>query len=274
MRLARTVATMLAFAGVWASVAGPAATATAAPMRIVSANLCADRLVLRLAPRAHVLSVSALATDPMLSTVARDAAGLAVNRGDAEEILALRPDLVVVGPYDRRGAAGLLRRLGIAVHDVPLAADLDGARAAIRDLAALLAAGPRGEALIAAMDARLAGLPRPPAGWRVLSIHAGGWIAGAGTPAAAILASIGAQNAAEGISGYRRLDVEEVLVRAPDLIVVERAGGDGTSIAGESMRHPALERAAWRRVDIPARDWACPDDALAGAAAVIAEASR
>lgn len=244
------------------------------PRRIVSANLCADRLVLALAPRAHVVSVSVLAGDPSLSTVADAARGLATNRGGAEEILALRPDLVVVGPFAPRGGAGLLRKLGVAVHAVPAVSDLAAARAAIRALAARLDAAARGEAMVAALDARLAALAPPAPGRRALSMHAGGWVAGEGTLAADILARAGIANAAADLTGLRRLDVEATIARAPHIVALERANGDARSIAAGRFDHPAIARAAPVRIEIPARDWACPDDALAAAAAAIAAAAR
>jgi iron complex transport system substrate-binding protein len=244
------------------------------PRRIVSANLCADRLVLRLAPRAHVLSVSTLAGDPSLSTVADDARGLTTNRGGAEEILALRPDLVVVGTVAPRGGAALLRKLGVAVHAVPAVPDLEAARVAIRELAARLGARERGEALVAALDDRLAALAPPVPGRRALSLHAGGWVAGEGTLAADVLARAGIANAAADLNGFRSLDIEALVARAPDLIAVERAPGDVRSLAGGRFRHPAIAGAVPVRVEIAARDWVCPDDALSAAAVAIAAAMR
>ncbi len=244
------------------------------PRRIVSANLCADRLVLRLVPRAHVLSVSTLAGDPSLSTVADDARGLATNRGGAEEILALRPDLVVVGTLAPRGGAALLRKLGVAVHAVPAVTDLAAARSAIRALAARQGATARGETLVAAVEARLAALPPPAPGRRALSLHAGGWVAGEGTLASDVMARVGIANAAADLSGFRSLDTEALVAREPDLIAIERAPGDVRSLAGGRFRHPAIAGAEPVRAEIAARDWVCPDDALSAAAAAIAAAMR
>lgn len=264
---------LAAMAAAMAVVAAPVA---AAPMRIVSANLCADRLVLRLAPRERIVSVSHLARDPALSPVAAAAAGLHANRGGAEEILALHPDLVLLGPFAPRGGAALLRRLGMAVHEVPLAQDFAGADAAIRDLAARLGVAERGAALVASLEARLDALPVATPQMRAVSLHAGGWVAGAGTPADAVLRRLGLSNApaVSGAIGYRRLDVEAVLALAPGLIAVERAQAPGASAAETLLGHPALRATAARHVDVPARAWACPDDGLADAAAIIAEAAR
>jgi iron complex transport system substrate-binding protein len=249
--------------------AGP--PAAAAPQRIVSANLCADRLVLALAPRAHIVSVSRFAADPALSPVAAQAAAIPVNRGDAEAILALRPDLAVLGAFGMRGTAALLRGVGVAVHEVPIVADLAAARAAILDLARRLEAAPAGAALVAAFDARLAALPRPAAPMRAVALHAGGWVAGHGTIADAVFAQLGLINAATeaGATGYVVRDAERLRVLSPALVAIEPVAT--ATATGDITRHAI---ASARRIDIPPRDWACPDLALADAAARIAAAAR
>jgi iron complex transport system substrate-binding protein len=259
--------------------AAGAAAAGDAPRRIVSANLCADRLALDLVAPDRIVSVSALAFDPGISTVASRVGGLHANRGGAEEILALAPDLVLLGAFAPRGGAALLRRLGLAVHEVPLVQDLDGARRAILELAARLHVPARGAALVAALEARLADLPRPirEGERRAIAIQAGGWVAAAGTVPDSLFARLGIVNAAAGgagASGMRALDAEGILALRPGLAAVERLPARGSSRAEELLSHRALVRAAPRRVDIPARDWICPDGALADAAAAIAGAAR
>ena len=76
--------------------------APAAPLRIASLNLCADELVLRLAAPGTVKSVTWLARDPGLSNVAALAQTVPVNRGVAEDVVPLAPDLVIAGAYTTR----------------------------------------------------------------------------------------------------------------------------------------------------------------------------
>src|ERR1700732_350866 len=71
---------------------------------IVSLNLCADELVLRLADRDNIASVTWLSRDPDNSNVAALAAQVPVNHGLAEEVIALDPDLVVAGLHTGRSA--------------------------------------------------------------------------------------------------------------------------------------------------------------------------
>ncbi len=62
------------------------------PRRIVSMNLCADQMVLQLAEPGTVLSVSFLTANPAESPMAHLTDGLVLNRGQAEEAIALDPD--------------------------------------------------------------------------------------------------------------------------------------------------------------------------------------
>ena len=75
-----------------------------------------------------------------------------------------QPDLVLVGTWDRPLTQRMLRSLGFRVVGVDVVANLDAARAQIRDVAKLLGHPERGEALIARIDAaqrRLAGRAAP-----------------------------------------------------------------------------------------------------------------
>ena len=274
MRRAALLLAVLAL--VVASVATACAEAMPQARRIVSANLCADRLVLALAPRAHVVSASALAFDPALSTVWREAQGLRPNRGDAEEILALSPDLVVLGAHAPRATAEALRRLGLRVHVVGPAEDLGAAKAEIRSLARALGEGARGDEMVAALDARIAAIAAGATTRRAAVLLAGGWTAGSGTMADALLAAASVANIASraGLRGHGALRLEALVAADPDLLVVEDAGDAGASLSAELLAHPVLARGRARVLRMPARLWACPDAALADAAALVAGAAR
>jgi iron complex transport system substrate-binding protein len=147
---ARALAILLVAAALLAS------PAFAKPQRVVSLNLCADELALRLADPSVVKSVTWLSQDARSANMAARAAVLPANDGHAEEALAYHPDLVLVGPFADPASIALLKQVGAPVSEVGAPQTLDGVRRQIRDLAATLGEPQRGEALIADMDARLA----------------------------------------------------------------------------------------------------------------------
>ena len=59
------------------------------PQRIVSTNLCVDQLVLSLANKEQILSVSYLSADKTISLFSERVEGLQKNRGWVEEIFIL-----------------------------------------------------------------------------------------------------------------------------------------------------------------------------------------
>lgn len=254
-----------------------AADAAAPPRRIVSANLCADRLVLQLADRQDIVSVSHYATDPAMSTVTDAAKGLPLNRADAEEIAALHPDLVVLGTSaTSRATAAMLRTLGIAVHIVPAAKSLADVAAAIRGVASALGQEARGEAMIARLESGLGAVAAPrPAKARAAIYLAGGWSSGRGTLADELLTRAGFANIAaeDGLSGFGALPLESLVAQKPDLIVFETIGETGPSLGSALLDNPVLAASGARILRMPARLWTCPDPAVADAAQRIAAAA-
>ena len=234
--------------------AGPVAAAVR-PQRIVSLNLCADQFLIALADRGQVAALTRFARDPAMSEAATAAAHFPVSRGTAEELLALRPDVVVISPWRRSEVASLLQGRGVRVVDVPDAQDYAGIRANAIAVAALVGHPERGTALVAAMDAALrrvgppAGRGRTAAYWQRR-----GYLTGGGTLVDDILRRVGLVNLAGrlGRAALSRLPVELLVATPPDFLFVD--GGNGTQDLGtELLHHPAVARAvpAGRRLYIP-----------------------
>ncbi|MBI3303455.1 MAG: ABC transporter substrate-binding protein, partial [Deltaproteobacteria bacterium] len=147
------------------SLVGTSANATGGthpgPRRIVSLNLCTDQLVLALADRNAVRSVTWLARDPKISMLAAEAAYIPVNHGLAEEIVPLAPDLVLAGIYTTRPTVALLQRFGARVVEVDVPQSVPDMYEQIRTVARLFGHPERGEAMVAAMETALAALGPP-----------------------------------------------------------------------------------------------------------------
>ena len=130
----------------------------AAPQRVMSLNLCADQLLMALLPESRLVSITWLSRtegDPELLALA---ARLPVNHGSAEEVLQVRPDLVVAGRFTTGTTRALLKRTGVRLLEIEPVADWDGIRRVTREVAAAVGERERGERLLAAMDADLAAL--------------------------------------------------------------------------------------------------------------------
>ena len=173
-------------------IAVPSAHADA-PRRIASFNVCADHLVVALADPSQIVGLSPYASDPGISTVVEKARAFPRLRLQAEALVPYKPDLVLVGPWDRPQTQRLLKDLGFRVVSVDVVSDLEAARKQIRDVAALLGHPERGEKLIAEIDAAQRRLAAARGNWSAtaLLVGNGGYTVGPNSLASALLVEAG-----------------------------------------------------------------------------------
>ncbi len=97
--------------------AGNKVTISAKPVRIVSATLATDEMLLALVDPSRLVAVTANALDPAQSNVAKEAAPIPnkLAKADPEAIIALKPDLVFVASYTDAGVVKQLKDAGLAV---------------------------------------------------------------------------------------------------------------------------------------------------------------
>jgi iron complex transport system substrate-binding protein len=249
------------------------------PQRVVSVNLCADLLLLTLLPHERIASLSPYAANEAMSPLAAQAADIAVNHAQVEEILQLAPDLVLAGRFNSPETIALLQRLGVPLLVLDVPSSLAETRAQIRRVAQVLGEAASGERLVDDMDRRMAeavqgdALASPVAA----VIRANGYTAGAGTLIDDLLSAARLDNLARisGIRGWGTIDLETMLVGRPDLLVLD-VGDEHPSLAAASLAHPAL-RALGERVPVlamPARLWLCAGPWMAEAVEHLASARR
>ncbi|HRP10597.1 MAG TPA: ABC transporter substrate-binding protein [Terricaulis sp.] len=251
--------------------------AQAAPLRIVSLDYCADQFVLALADRSQIAALSRGSQRDDSYFRAR-AAGIRQTRGTLEEVLALRPDLVVRswgGPWDAEAVYG---RFGVPVLQVGGAPDFDGARATLLSAAVRLGHPERGAALARDLDQRLARLaalpaPRDPA---AMYLSAGGATAGRGTMMDSTISAAGGRNLRTEES-WAVLPLERLVERPPALVALGFFDHGRTRMnAWLPGRHPAVRRALdrARTVTLPPAAISCEAWFAIDAAEAIAAALR
>jgi iron complex transport system substrate-binding protein len=223
----------------------------------VSLNLCTDQYLLALAPE-RAAGVTFLARDPTLSVMADVPAP--VVRADAETVLALRPTLILAGPWGARATLSALARRGIPIERIAPPTDFPAIRATTSRLAALLGAEPRAETLLAEMDSLLA---RPKSSGPAIALEPRGLTAGPGSLRDAVLRQAGLTNASDG----RAMSLES-LARAPAILLVVAPPPPTPSRATEFLAHPAL--AKHPRREIPPALTVCGGPWTARAVALLA----
>jgi iron complex transport system substrate-binding protein len=271
---------MRACAVVWLCVALLASPAFAKPQRVVSLNLCADELALRLADPGVVKSVTWLSQDSRSANMAAMAAALPANDGHAEEALAYDPDLVLVGPFADPASIALLKEVGAPVVEVGAPQTLDGVRRQIRDLAATLGEPRRGEALIADMEARLASVAVDPSQPRLKAVvlRPNGFTVGPGSLVDEILTRAGLDNLAArlDIAADQQVPLEVVALLGADVLILDRDEQSAPSLADAALDHPAIAALARRMtiVSLPSRLWTCGGPEIVEAVERLAAAAK
>lgn len=235
----------------------------AKPARIVSTNVCADQLALALADRSRIVSVSRIAIEPEISNFAEAARGIPTNGARAEEIVELKPDLVLGDIYTGKGANRLAQTIGVPVHIVGLAASLADVHRIVRDAAHALGESARGEALLAAMDARIERV-REHSGETVTALvyEPNGMTSGTGTLTHDVLSAAGLVNLAPKLmpGSYGSVPLEAVVAAAPRLLILDDSYSGSSSRAQRLLRHRAFLslKARTTLYEIPSRLWLCP----------------
>jgi iron complex transport system substrate-binding protein len=264
---------LCALAGLWLAGAAEAGTP---PARVVSINLCTDQLAMMLAAPGQLVSVSHLAADPRSSAMVEEAVAFPANRGQAEQVFLLAPDLVLAGTYTSRATVDLLRRLGVTVVELAPANTLADVGVHLRAVGAALGREREAEALAARFEADLAALrltPAMPA--TAVMYYPNGYTTGAGTLADEILRATGFDNigASAGVTGGGILPLERLVMAAPDVVVTSEPY-PGASRSEEILTHPALGAVRGRagQALVSDADWVCGTPhvlrAVAGMAAV------
>jgi iron complex transport system substrate-binding protein len=265
----------------WPAEAAQAPAVPSAPKRIVSISVCTDEYVFRLVPRERIAALSYLAADrhPVVSTVADQVRGIRLIRQTAEEVLAAKPDVVVMDQGAQARVRAVLNQARIRIVDVPWVSDLAGVRKTTRDLARALGAVEAGERLIVEMDARLAAAramaPRPAVS--ALIYEPNGYTV-AGGISDAIMTEAGLVNAAPKMGMMRNstIPVETVIAAAPELLLLGTEAGHTDSRARQVQLHPAFValRGRTHSVWVSTTPLLCPGPWSALAAETFSRAAR
>lgn len=240
----------------------PSAADGALP-RVMSLNVCTDQLVLELAAPGQILSLSELADDENLSFHSAAAASYPKNRGLAEEVFLVQPDIIVTGTYSLHNTTQLLNHIGMRVETFDYAQTLESVPGNVRRMGAILGQSARAEWIASAYEAELAALSSTPTADAPTAIlyEQNGVVLGAGTLADSALKAAGFRNLAaeRGFDGMAPYPLELLVRDRPDLVLLATPYPGAPSLADQFVEHPALAALpALRRISVlPRGSLAC-----------------
>ncbi len=239
--------------------------------RIASINLCTDQLLMTLADPVQIVGLSPYSRDAARSYAADEAKNYRRLSGEAEDVLMLRPDVVVATQYTKRATRELLKQQGMRVVEFDVATSIDDVKEQIRRMGDLVRHPDHAQIQIARLDAAVARAKEAAARrpYRVLALSRRGWVSGDNSLTSALLSVTGLSNAASGLGithgGFAKL--EAIVAARPDFILIS----DGSDVAEDEgsalLLHPALEKMypPSRRIVIPEDLTVCGGPMLADA---------
>lgn len=206
---------------------------SAQPVRtggIVSTNPCADQLLLALAPPGRVAAISHYSQEAAATSIPLDLARrFRGTAGTAEEVVALKPDLVLASSFTPASTLRAYRKLGLKVLLLDSPTTIAASRDQIRQIAAALGTQAAGERLIAEVDAAVAAAaPKDAARPTALLFITGDFANGGPTLLTEMLGRAGFASPPAAMS--RAVPIEEILRRPPAVILTPDPAGHAAAL--------------------------------------------
>jgi iron complex transport system substrate-binding protein len=243
--------------------------------RVVSMNVCSDQLLLTLADPEQILGLSRFSRDAWQSWAAGDARRFPILSGGAEDVLVLKPDIVVASLFDKRSTRELLKAKGLHLVEFTVPRTLDEVKDQIREMGEIVQHADRARAEIIRLDAAIARARQAVTDrhYRVLPLSRRGYVPGSDSLVSSLLTETGLLNpAAElGVASGGFASLEAIVSLKADFILVSEAGDRAEDDGRAFLLHPALEHVypPAKRIVLPERLTVCGGVMLAEALDVL-----
>ena len=224
----------------------------ASAVRAASLNLCTDEYLLLLAEPRQIVGISYLARDPLETALWKQARHYPGNRGSIEEVLPLRPNLLLTSGGGGRATALLAGRVGIRTIDVPYVASLDGVADNLREVAAALGNPARAWPWLRRLETLRATAPRNASD--AIWVSGGGFSLAPDSPGAQWLRLAGFQQRA--LPGGRA-SLEALLTAPPKVLVRSNYRSGQMSGGNRWLANPIVRRTGQRQIATDGRPWTC-----------------
>jgi len=233
---------------------GIGAEGATAASRIVSLDYCADQFVLKFAQKDSIVGLSPDAARDF-SYMRAEAFGMPTVRPIAEDVIIVKPDLVVRSYGGNAGIVALLKRFGVPVLQLGYAEKLADVRQNILHMSAGLGSAAAGRILVEQMDERLriaaATKSTNTDSLRALYMTPGGVTSGPNTLVHEMIQAAGYLNY-QAQPGWHELPLERLIFDSPELVAMAYFEKQTDQVnSWSAMRHPVARRQLQKAVVIP-----------------------
>lgn len=219
----------------------------ASPTRVVSGNVCGDQLLIHFTTPERILALGPFAHAEDISFYADRAHRFPTTTAAGEELIRLKPDLVLLGAYDSRYTRLILGKRGIPFVLLDSWDDLVKMRAGVLDVGERLGERARSIALLREIELALGELAQVRTAisgrYSALILQRRGYVMGEGILHDVIRRS-GLRDAAGelGMTSSGFVDLEKIVRLNPDYLVVDSLRAGASDQGAALLQHPALER--------------------------------
>lgn len=152
------------------------------PQRIVSLSISTDEILIDLVDAKRIVALTYLSDDAGISNITAKAKSVQgrVQQANAEALLAMRPDLLLIPDFVSKEEIDLLRRMQLNVYVYKTPATLEEIKQSIRNIGAAVGEPERAQEMLAQMERHLAdvtaklGAIPPEKRKSVVFMHSGG----------------------------------------------------------------------------------------------------
>lgn len=201
---------------------------------IVSTNPCADQLLIALAPHERIAAISHYSQEAGATSIPLDVARrFRGTAGTAEEVVALKPDLVLASSFEPATTLAAYKKLGLKVLVLNSPTTIAASEAQVREVAAAVGAPAAGEQLVARMERAVAAAAPKDAARPSALLFIQGSFANAGPSLLTqmlTLAGFGDGTQPFGLAYSGALPIEQILTHPPAVILDPDPDGRGASL--------------------------------------------
>ena len=196
---------------------------------IVSVNPCADAMLVRLVEPGRIAAISRYSQDAGATSIPLAVANrFRATAGTAEEVIALRPSLVLASTFTPPATREAYARAGLRTVYLDSPTTVAASVAQVREVAAAVGERGRGEAMAREIEGSVSA-PAPPgrADPSALLFITGDLANGSGTLLDELTRRAGFRNAAAdyGLTYTGRIPLERLVVHPPAIVIAPDRGG-------------------------------------------------
>ena len=238
--------------------------------RIISTNVCIDNILINIFGTEHVVAVSNLVDDALYSQVKFLDPSIERISFDAEEILRLKPSLVLISNFSNHRVVNILKDSGVNMVTVPFATKLSDISKNIQIIGTALKQHAKAKIAADAIDQHI-GETMPDAGVFALHVTSNNYIYGKNSLIGDAIRYAGLSASDQRGFGANPgfYNSERIIASNPDYLIIDDINaGAGDTVASDGVNspnlrddryHPALQAAypAQQRIKIDPRLWSC-----------------